>query len=541
MGLDRPIDITADQRKTLRALLESYLLNTEAWVYGSRVKWTSRPQSDLDLVVFATPEQERRVSDLREAFEESNLPFRVDLFVWDAVPEKFRKHIKRDHAVLVEREKRDVAGEWRKMVLGECIVINDSTYPPREAWPRINYLDTGNISENRVSEIQGLEVGKDKIPSRARRKVQPGDIVYSTVRPNQKHFGLLKTVPENFLVSTGFAVLKGNDGIADTGFIYWFLAQDHIVEYLHSIAENSTSAYPSIKPIDLEQLTLSLPPLPEQRAIAHILGTLDDKIELNRRMNETLEAMARALFKSWFVEFDPVRAKKEGRDTGLPQDIADLFPDRLVDSELGEIPEGWEVSTIGQEVDVVGGSTPNTKDPSFWNGAINWATPKDLSSLASPVLVETSRRITERGLDKISSGLLPRGTVLLSSRAPIGYLAIADVPIAISQGFIAMKCRKRLSDSYVWLWTAANMDSILENANGSTFQEISKTNFRPLPAIVPHELIRETHDQFIRSLYDRIVKNERESCTLASLRDALLPKLISGEIRIRHAQIQQLK
>ena len=147
-----------------------------------------------------------------------------------------------------------MAGEWREATLGECAELSDSTYSPKEAWPVINYLDTGSISENRISEIQVLESGKDKIPSRARRKVQPGDIVYSTVRPNQKHFELLNSVPENFLASTGFAVLRGKAGIADTEFLYWFLAQDRIVDYLHSIAENSTSAYPSIRPSDLEQL-----------------------------------------------------------------------------------------------------------------------------------------------------------------------------------------------------------------------------------------------------------------------------------------------
>ena len=160
--------------------------------------------------------------------------------------------VERDYVMVQERPKRTTGGGWRKVTLGECTVINDATYSPKEAWPFINYLETG----------------KDKIPSRARRKVKAGDIVYSTIRPNQKHFGLLKRLPEKFLASTGFAVLRGRDGIADTGFLYWFLAQDHIVDYLHSIAENSTSAYPSIRPNDLEQLTLSLPPLPEQRAIA---------------------------------------------------------------------------------------------------------------------------------------------------------------------------------------------------------------------------------------------------------------------------------
>ena len=132
MGLDRPIDVTADQRKTLLALLKRHLPNTTAWVYGSRVKWTSRPQSDLDLVVFTTPDQERRVSDLREAFEESNLPFRVDLFVWDAVPEQFRKQIEAEHVVLVERGEQGIAGEWQERRWGDLATL--------EYWARASRL-----------------------------------------------------------------------------------------------------------------------------------------------------------------------------------------------------------------------------------------------------------------------------------------------------------------------------------------------------------------------------------------------------------------
>jgi type I restriction enzyme S subunit len=200
----------------------------------------------------------------------------------------------------------------------------------------------------------------------------------------------------------------------------------------------------------------------EQRAIAHILGTLDDKIELNRRMSETLEAMGRALFKAWFVDFEPVRAKMEGRWQrgqslpGLPAHLYDLFPDRLVESELGEIPEGWEVKRIGDLAEVFGGSTPRTDRSEYWEGGTHhWVTPKDLSALSVPVLLDTERKITDAGLSQISSGLLPKGTVLLSSRAPIGYLAIAEVPVAVNQGFIAMKPRPGISNLFLLRWASA--------------------------------------------------------------------------------------
>jgi type I restriction enzyme S subunit len=271
----------------------------------------------------------------------------------------------------------------------------------------------------------------------------------------------------------------------------------------------------------------------EQDAIASILGALDDKIELNRRMNETLEAMARAIFQDWFVTFGPTRAKMEGRPPYLVPDLWSLFPDRL-DAE-GK-PEGWCASTIGEEVTVVGGTTPSTKEPAFWNGDLHWATPKDLSSLAVPVLLDTERRITAKGLSQIGSGLLPVGSVLLSSRAPIGYLAVNLVPTAINQGFIGMVCERRLSNMFVWLWTKANMEVILQKANGSTFQEISKSNFRPIPVVVPGTAVLGAFEASVRPLWDRLCANVREQEALAATRDLLLPRLMSGELRVHDFQ-----
>lgn len=307
---------------------------------------------------------------------------------------------------------------------------------------------------------------------------------------------------------------------------------------------NTDSAVPGLNRGAAHLRRVSIPEDKEvQRAIAHILGTLDDKIELNRKQNETLEAMARSLFKAWFVDFEPVRAKLEGRWQrgqslpGLPAHLYDLFPDRLVESELGEIPEGWCHSTIGDEVTVCGGSTPSTKEQEFWEGGRHcWATPKDLSALKFPVLLDTDRKITDAGLAKISSGLLPVGTVLLSSRAPIGYLAIAEIPTAINQGFIAMKCDGALPNVFVLQWCRESMDAIVGNANGSTFQEISKRNFRPLSVVVPSEPVLKHFSRFAGSIYRQMAENERESRSLAQLRDTLLPKLISGELRVKDAE-----
>ena len=171
--------------------------------------------------------------------------------------------------------------------------------------------------------------------------------------------------------------MQAKDDVADTDLLDWFLAQDHVVNHFHSIAESSVSAYPSIRTSDLGRLPLSLPPFPEQRAIVHILGTLDDKIALGRRMNQTLQEMAHALFKSWFVDFEPVRAKMEGRWRR-----GESLPGMPAESELGEIPAGWEVGTLNDIIEVLSGGTSPTSVVEYWNGDIPWYTHKDVPSLS---------------------------------------------------------------------------------------------------------------------------------------------------------------
>jgi len=405
-----------------------------------------------------------------------------------------------------------MGGEWRETTLGEIIELRRGFDLPG------NRRHPGPVPVISSSGVAGYH-NEAKV-------IGPGVVT-----------GRYGTLGQVFFVQDDFWPLnttlyvsdfKGND----PRFVSYFLRGIDFLAY------SDKAAVPGVNRNHLHQAPVRFPSdINEQRAIAHILGTLDDKIEVNRRMSETLEEMARALFESWFVRFDPVRAKMEGRDPGLPSDLADLFPDRLMDSELGEIPEGWEVKAIGDLAEVVGGSTPRTGIPEYWEGGTHhWATPKDLSGLRVPVLLDTERKITDAGLAQISSGLLPAGTVLLSSRAPIGYLAIADVPVAVNQGFIAMKPRRGISNLFLLRWARAAHDEIVSYANGSTFLEISKASFRQIRVIVPCQRVMTLFDELSRPWFRRVVQNEHESRTLAALRDTLLPKLISGELRVKDAE-----
>ena len=443
-----------------------------------------------------------------------------------------------------------MAGDWMKTPLGSLIEFTrDGEWGSEH--PRVDSVEMLVV---RGTDFARLRVGElNEIPRRhiergasERKQLQLDDVLIETAGGTKdQSTGRTALVKQSHIEQAGLPLtcasfarfLRFDNKKVDPRFMYWWLQSLHASGEMetHQVQHTGVARFQFTKFV--ENTEVPLPTLSEQRAIAHILGTLDDKIELNRRMNETLEGIARAIFKSWFVDFDPVRAKAEGRATGLPKHIAGLFPDSFVDSELGEIPKGWECKTVGDLAEVVGGSTPSTKEPAFWdNGTHHWATPKDLSALKTPVLLNTERCITDKGLAQISSGLLPIGTVLLSSRAPIGYLAVAEVPVAINQGFIAMKPKKDVSNLFLLLWTSFANDEILSRANGSTFLEISKANFRPIGLVVPSSKVMQAFGQHARPLYKRIVESERESHTLSTLRDALLPKLISGELRVKNAE-----
>jgi type I restriction enzyme S subunit len=212
---------------------------------------------------------------------------------------------------------------------------------------------------------------------------------------------------------------------------------------------------------------------------------------------------------------------------------ADLFPDSFVDSELGKIPNGWRVVPVGEAVECLGGATPSTSEAKYWEGGIHhWTTPKDFSSLESPFLLDTDRKLTDAGISKISSGLLPAGTLLLSSRAPIGYIAVATMPVAINQGFIALKCNENASNFFMLNWCKANMKEIESRATGTTFPEISKLNFRPILICLPPKELMHAFTSEVCPMYGKVVANLRQSKNLSSIRDTLIPGLLTGSITI---------
>ena len=668
------IDVTKEQRKTILALLAKYLPNTTVWVYGSRAEWTARPQSDLDLVVFVTPEENSRVSDLREAFEESNLPFRVDLFVGDEVPEQFRKQIEAEHAVLVKREERRMGGEWRTATLGEVVTLQrgfdlPTTERKLGSYPVI--ASTGPVGTHNRAIVQapGVVIGRSG-------SLGGGQFIKQDFWP----------------LNTTLWVKDFNNN--DPRFCYFLLKSLDLGQF------NAGSGVPTLNRNHIHPLPVRVPPLSEQRAIAHILGTLDDKIELNQRMNQTAEEMARALFKSWFVDFDPVRAKAavitpplrgsrqakgaspqarrwgdikrryspqryekpgtlrqartdaegllwhflrnkqldgykfrrqqpigpyiadfaclsqkllielggsqhaerhvydEKRDNflrekgyrvlrfwnnevfehcfgvlervyetltsppphqpspvdsasaclscgrrqataprgsdwsveraraylgGMDDSIADLFPDRLVDSELGPIPERWEVKALGECINLTMGQSPpgstyneRSEGLPFFQGNADFG----------------FRYPEKRRYCTAPARIAHPDDTLVSVRAPVGAINMAWEQCCIGRGVAALRHNSGSSSfTYYSAWVLQEEIQQYEHT-GTVFGAINKSQFEALQTVEPRSELIEAFDARVGPIDARIRHNISEARNLTFVRDTLLPKLVSGEVQV---------
>ena len=436
--------------------------------------------------------------------------------------------------------------EWRQFTLGEIAVGGGRGLvdgPFGSNLPASDYVSDGvpvirgsnlTLGGARFVDSEFVFVTNATAERLARSLCEGGDIIF-TKKGTLGQTGFVPTGHRypRFLLSSNQMKLSVNRSIADPLYVYYCVSSE--ASRAKIVQDSTQTGVPKTNVAYLKAFPILLPPLPEQQRIAALLNALDDKIEQNRRTGAKLEGLARAVFKAWFVDFEPVKAKATGATAfpGMPPETFTTLPTRLVDSELGLVPEGWEVKPIGAVVTVRGGGTPSTKNGSFWTGGIHyWATPKDLSSLQHPILLSTERQITDAGVAKISSGILPIDTVLLSSRAPVGYLALAKVPISVNQGFIAICCTGPLTPHFMLLWLHANMTEIKGRASGTTFAEISKAAFRPIPAIVPAPHIIQVFEDAAKPIFDMITHLVRESAKLASLRDYVLPRLLSGRARV---------
>jgi type I restriction enzyme S subunit len=429
-----------------------------------------------------------------------------------------------------------MAGKWKELTVGE---IAASTRNALVGGPFGSNLVSNDYVEQGVPVIRGQNMGDrwvsgdfvfvtvEKAQSLEANIARAGDIIFT----QRGTLGQVSLVPEErferYLVSQSQMKLSVNQDIADPLFFYYVFCSSEQQDYIRQHAIQTGVPHTNLG--ILRSTPISLPPIGEQRAIARILGVLDDKIELSRRTNETLEAMARALFKSWFVDFDPVRAKSEGRDTGLPKSVANLFPSNLDDEDM---PSGWHIGTLDDVADL---------NPEVWKAHdcpeqveyvdlsnTKWGTIEATEIYGWNDAPSRARRILRAG-----------DTIIGTVRPGNGsYAFIAKEGLTGSTGFAVLRPKKFVFTEFAYCAATApeNIERLSHLADGAAYPAVRPNVVADTGIVVPPLPVLQAFSEICGPFVRCIEINKQESVNLAAIRDALLPKLISGEIRVKDAE-----
>jgi len=408
----------------------------------------------------------------------------------------------------------------RQITIGEIAEINANSLTQKDMFQEIMYLDTGNITRNEIDNIQVLNVMMDKIPSRAKRKVKDKTIIYSTVRPNQEHYGFLENPGDNFIISTGFSTIDVYDENTDEKFIYYLLTQKHITDYLHTIGENSVSSYPSINPDDIANLKFAVPDLKTQQSIAAVLSALDKKIALNKQINARLEEMAKTLYDYWFVQFDfPDANGKPYKSSGGEM----VFDETL----KREIPKGWEVKSLK---DVLVNCSDNIKS-------------EDLTSNMpyTPIDSLPMRKMTFSDFQKIENARTSliryslNDILIGAMRVYFHRVCIAPFDGITRSTTIVLKPKKQ--NHLPFLYQLCNEEKTINFASkvsiGTQQPYVNwVAGLAEYKFAMPNLELIERYSIKIMPLIKSVITREKQNHQLTQLRDFLLPMLMNGQVSV---------
>ena len=530
ISTNQPIDLAPAYLVTVRSILDQYVPDYEVRAFGSRATWTAKDYSDLDLLVVGDqPLKWSILGKLKDAFEESTLPFRVDVLDWHDISDNFRDIIHGDCTVIKEAirlNRHTLNGPIRHFY--DCAaLIREPTSPSSEG--ETPYIGLEHIGEDTLSLI---DHGVASDVNSTKSSFKKGDILFGKLRP---YFRKVIRAPFDGICSTDIWVIRAKDGV-DQGYLYYCMASQPFIDF--ATAGSVGTRMPRAKWEYVSQYRLPVPTLSEQQKKAHILKTLDDKIELNRRMNETLEAMAQALFKSWFIDFDPVRAKLEGRWRpgeslpGLPAHIYDLFPNRLVSSELGEIPESWKVKTLGDlcnkpQYGYTASAEGKQIGPKFLR----------ITDINKTLWIDWETvpycKISKEHFAKY---FLSKGDILIARIADPGHGCMIEEEIIAVFASYLIRFRP-ISEHHArfiqyWLRSDIYWKIVRQQATGTTRVNLNAKVLGNFQLISPPTSVTSVFDAQVDSIRSCVVANVRNSHALAVKRDILLPMLLSGNFQI---------
>ena len=520
------IDIRPDHWVIVRGILKKHVPQYAVWAFGSRAAWKAKEFSDLDLAIITDKPLSLDISaSLSEDFSNSDLPYKVDIVDWATTSESFRKIIERDKVeVQVEENNLKGVSGWRQSRWGDEVTLEYGKairgYSQTNGKYRV-FGSNGCIgwTSEALTNGPGVILGRKG--------------AYRGVEFSREPF---------WVIDTGYYLVPKSD--LDMRWLYYAVKHYKLGEV------DDGSPVPSTTRAAVYMLDLDVPPKHEQHAIAHILGTLDDKIELNRKQNETLEAMARAMFKAWFVDFEPVRAKMEGRWQrgqslpGLPAHLYDIFPDRLVDSELGDIPQGWGISALGDFVEAVKGRSYKSEELAESTTAL--VTLKSFArgggyrtdGLKSFTGKYKQEQIIEPGEVVIACTDVTQAAELIGRTAIVRGTRRYQTLVASLDTMIVRPRSERVTRAF--LYHLGRSESFVahtySHTTGTTVLHLGKEAIPTYRFVLPPRDLVCHFDLAASNSFVRVDALENESERLIALRDTLLPKLTSGELRVADAE-----
>lgn len=374
------------------------------------------------------------------------------------------------------------------------------------------FLNTGNVTKEGLIFEENQFITKEKDEALRKGKLKRGDIVYTT-RGTVGNAGYYNSnVPyENVRINSGMVILRANVEIVDARFLYQILKSEYYRPYFKQYCTGS--AQPQLPIKNFSQIYLNVPDIKTQHRIADIVSAYDDLIKNNQRQIKLLEEAAQRLYKEWFVDL--------------------RFPGHENTKIVDGVPEGWRVASIADICDTVGGGTPSTKIQSYYEkGDILWVTPTDITRNFSLALLDTEKKITPEGLKNSSANMLPAETILMTSRASVGFFGMCKYEVCTNQGFISCIPKRENLQMYLLFNLKSRIEEIRQKAGGSTYLEISKTVFRELKIILPKDEVLAEYQKNVHDIFDEIYCRTEMIKSLVDMRNRLLPKLMSGEVEV---------